>query len=95
MTRKDHLLWIAAEECMEVAHRFSKAARFGLEEIQPGQLLPNADRIKLEYWDLIAAMEMLQECGAINEEINRSYIDAKKDKVEKFLKYSKECGTLE
>jgi hypothetical protein len=39
MTRDEHLMTIAMEECAEVAQRVSKAVRFGMEEIQPGQPL--------------------------------------------------------
>ena len=102
MTRTDHLLWILAEECMEVAQRISKAARFGLYEIQPGQLLSNEQRIVYEYHDLQAVLEMLVADGRLPSILEKNYPDvwarsvkAKKEKIEKFLKYSKECGTLE
>lgn len=97
MTRTDHLLWILAEECAEVAQRASKAARFGLQEIQPGQEFTNAQRILHEYADLLTAVQMLEIEGALYvspEDINLR-MEAKQAKVEKFLKYSKECGTLD
>ena len=81
MNRNEHLLWILAEECAEVAQRASKAARFGLEEVQPGQPLSNSRRI-------------LQEDGCLPADDLRTQIDAKKLKVEKFLRYSRERGTL-
>lgn len=89
MTRLEHLLWILSEECDEVGQRASKAARFGLAEVQPGQPFSNAWRIRQEFGDLIAAYEML---GI--EMPSRVEIEEKKIKVEKFLKYSAECGTL-
>lgn len=46
MKRHEHLLSILAEECCEVGQRVSKALRFGLDEVQPGQDLSNAERIK-------------------------------------------------
>ncbi len=95
MTRTDHLLWILAEECNEVAQRVSKAARFGLQEIQPGQPFDNASRILIELWDLHAAVEMLISDGSLGDAIDRNAVNEKKRKIEKFLKYSKECGTLE
>jgi NTP pyrophosphatase (non-canonical NTP hydrolase) len=58
MTRTEHLLSITAEECAEVAQRVTKAMRFGLTEIQPGQPFTNADRIMAEFNDLQAMIEM-------------------------------------
>jgi len=89
MTRDEHLLTIAAEECAELAQRLSKALRFGMDEVQPGQPLSNRERIIEEYTDLIAALEML---GIWT--LDRAQIDAKHRKVERFLRYSEQCGTL-
>lgn len=85
MKRSDHLLWVLAEECNEVAHRCSKAARFNLNLTEPGHTLNNAERIIQEYQDLIAAIEMLQEDGLLPKEISREAINAKKAKVEKYM----------
>ena len=49
-----------AEECSEVAQRISKALRFGLEEIQPGQDLKNSERIYQEMSDLLTVAKMVQ-----------------------------------
>lgn len=97
MNRTEHLLFIAAEECAEVAQRLSKAARFGLTEIQPGQPLTNAERIVEEWTDLVGVMEMLVEQGAIEVPTVKMITarEIKKTKVEKFLAYSVECGTLQ
>lgn len=96
MNRTEHLLTILAEECNEVGQRVSKALRFGLNEVQPGQTRQNTDRLLEEILDLFAVVEMLQEEGLIYIEpsIGTAAIDAKKAKVEKFLEYSKQCGTL-
>ncbi len=94
MNRIEHLLTILAEECTEVGQRASKAIRFSPEEVQPSQDLTNAQRIVYEFNDIIAIMEMLKEEGVINLIEDRTMIDKKKEKVEKFLLYSKECGTL-
>ncbi|HTJ52574.1 MAG TPA: hypothetical protein VL443_24130 [Cyclobacteriaceae bacterium] len=94
MTRKEHLLIMLMEECDEVSQRASKALRFTLEEIQPGQEFTNADRIVYEFNDLYAIMQMLQKEGAIPHIINQPALELKKEKVKKFLAYSKEVGTL-
>lgn len=95
MNRTEHLLSILAEECAEVAQRCSKAARFGLAEVQPGQALTNMDRILREWADATAGMEMLMEAAQIAEPAGwRDLVLAKKAKVEQFLAYSAQCGTL-
>lgn len=89
MTRNEHLMVIAMEECVEVAQRLSKALRFGLTEIQPEQLATNSERIRYEYTDLVAVLDMLGvKVGS------REQIALKQTKVEYFLAYSERCGTV-
>ena len=94
MTRTEHLLGIIAEECAEIAQRASKAQRFGLSEIQPGQSLTNAQRISEEYTDLVAVILMLNREYPLSP-ISDDKLEAKRVKVEHFLKYSKQCGTID
>lgn len=89
MTRQEHLLTLLVEECCETAQRATKALRFGLEEIQEGQNLTNAERIREEFNHIVAAFEML-DIGYVD----RYSIETKMKKVNKFLEYSKEVGTL-
>jgi hypothetical protein len=93
MNKTEHLLTIVGEECSEVHQRCSKALRFGMNEIEPNQAFSNQRRILQEFNDLVAVMEMLFECP-INKLLYQHEIMAKKDKVLKFLEYSKEQGTL-
>lgn len=90
MTREEHLLVILLEECSEVTKEASKAIRFGMHEVMPGQPLTNRDRILRELQDLYAVVEMLGLQG-----VDRAAIELKKAKVEKFMRYAKECGTLQ
>lgn len=90
MTTKEHLIAILAEEGVEVAQRATKALRFGLTEIQPGQTLNNAERITQEFADLCGIYEL---SGLPPP--SRDAIQAKKAKVLQFLGYSKECGTVD
>lgn len=105
MNRAEHLLTVAMEECAELTQRLSKSKRFGINEVQPGQPDSNAWRALGEYADLLAAIEMLQAEGLLPsigdfdqpEEYVRWLVqrkESKKAKVEKFLLYSAECGTL-
>jgi hypothetical protein len=95
VNRIEHLLTILGEECAEVAVRCSKAKRFGLQEVQPGHALTNAQRIMAEVQDVFAALEMLGTEGALETMVDPVAIDKKIAKVEEFLLYSKECGTLD
>ena len=90
MTTQEHLLSILAEECGEVAQRSIKALSFGLAEVQPGQPLANAERIRQEFADLCGVYEMI----GLNPP-SRADIEAKKLKVQKFLAYSAECGCVD
>lgn len=94
MTNKEHLLTIVAEECAEVHQRCSKALRFGMNEVQVDQPLNNSQRILQEFNDLIAAMELLYGCP-VAELIDEVQVTDKKRKVEKYLRYAAECGTLQ
>ncbi|WP_143559577.1 hypothetical protein [Sphingomonas dokdonensis] len=89
----------AAEEAMEVGHRISKALRFGLTEVQPGQPLTNAERIIDEFHDLFVMMEMLREEGHLPY---TSFVpgiektDAKREKVNRLMDtISRREGTLD
>lgn len=110
MTRQELLLTQLAEECAEVAQRVSKALRFGLEEIQPGQSLNNAERIVEELIDLQAVWRMLQNepnahagdgfarfciLPVLSLEAERERMLAKIAKVEKFLAFSAARGRVD
>jgi hypothetical protein len=86
----EHLLTKLMEECAEVAKEASKASLFGMEEVMPGQLLTNRERILKELNDLWAAAEMLGLCA-----VDRAAIDAKKSKVRQFMDYAEKIGTLQ
>lgn len=88
MTREEHLLTILAEECSEVAQRCSKALRFGLDEVQPGQTLNNCERINQELSDLMTVVHML------NLPTPAPSLQ-KGDKIKKFFELSLRVGTLD
>lgn len=96
VTREEHLLTALAEECAEVAHRAAKALRFGLAEVQPGEQLTNARRLRDEMLDLFAVWGMLCRDGWCLPiaPLDGPAIEAKQEKVEEFLEYSRQCGTL-
>lgn len=89
MNTTEHLLTILGEECAEVAQRASKAARFGLTEIQPGQAETNVRRLEHELGDLVAVADML------GLRIKKYDKVAKTVKVRKYMKYARARGTLQ
>jgi phosphoribosyl-ATP pyrophosphohydrolase len=96
MTETQYLLGCLAEECAEVAIRASKAQRFGLDEVQPGQGLSNGQRIIEEVNDLFAVLEMLTPHGlSLDGILDKGPVEAKKAKVARFMDYSREQGMLE
>jgi len=99
MNRLEHLLTILGEECSELHQDTCKALRFGINE-QRDLETSNLERMQKEYNDLLAMVEM------INEELfdaggnyllfkENNLIKKKRDKVERYLLYSKKCGTLD
>jgi hypothetical protein len=97
VTRREHLLTLLAEECAEVAQRASKALRFGVDEIQPGQGDSNAIRIMDELEDIRVIVELLREEGVLPVgAIDYERFERKRAKVEKYIAYAKEkCGTIQ
>lgn len=109
MNDLEHKLTCLAEECTEVAicaneiamsanlvaQRVSKALRFGLEDVQAEQVFTNGQRLISELNDLMGAVELLIEKGVIEWQVDRKAIEAKKDRIRKYLAYSKERGTLQ
>lgn len=95
MNRREYLLTCLSEECAEVGQRVSKALRFGMSEIQPGQGLSNDDRICEELRDLLAVATILQWEGHLGR-IHPVHEEtcAKLRKIEKFMSISVREGTL-
>jgi hypothetical protein len=93
MTRQEHLLTIVTEECNEVGKVCSKALRFGLDHKLEGKEFTNQELFIREFNDLAVAVEMAIGMP-VTELLSNSLMSAKRAKVEKFLQYSKECGTL-
>lgn len=95
MNRLEHLLTILGEECSELAQETAKALRFGIHE-QRDLPTSNHDRMQKEYNDILAVIIMLNnEKADIDLYFDPVLTMRKKEKVEKYLLYSKELGTLE
>lgn len=90
----EYLLVSVAEECAEVAQRATKALRFGLDEVQPGQTLTNKARLMDELEDLFIILELLQKNGYLPAELSSRNEEKKLAKVFKYMDFAEECGTL-
>lgn len=80
---------VLMEECDELSQRCSKAIRFGMTEIQPGQELNNKQRIEQELGDLLAV------CNMLGLGVDEHRMNEKDAKVRKFMAYSREQGQLD
>ena len=94
MTKTEYLLTCLSEECAEISQRCTKALRFGLNEVQKDQDLDNLERLNYELNDLIGVIEILNENGIVININNRESIKLKKEKIIKYMEYSKEIGIL-
>jgi hypothetical protein len=97
MTVAEHLLFVLAEECAEIAKEACKAGRFGLDDCDPTIRDAVAQRILIrkELTDLLAVVEMMVKDGIIGDPTqDRAAIYAKKMKVVKFMAYAQEAGAL-
>ncbi len=67
MTKDENLLITLSEECAEVQQAISKALRFGMNSHNPSTpKISNETDIMIEYYQLVAVMEMLTESGVLH-----------------------------
>ena len=83
--RECEILNIIIEECAEIQHRACKALRFGLNEVQPGQDLNNAERLADEIGDLRGILNIAQSEGIVSISRIRSASTAKLGKLRRFM----------
>ena len=95
LTTEQYLLNCLAEECSEVIQRVTKSLRFGLDEVQEGQPLTNAERLAYEYNDILSVMEELLEVVDIPDVGSAEQIARKSSKIRKYLEYSRSIGIVE
>lgn len=95
MTEKEYLLVKLAEECVETAQRATKALTFGLDEIQKGQSLTNAERIVYEFNDIMTIMLRLRQLEVFKEIINDNMCQLKMKKIDKYMDYSRSLGIID
>lgn len=94
----EHLLVTLGEEGCEVAKEASKALRFGLGDIDPTQ--PdgpnNREKLTKELNDLLGVCQLLVNIGVLKPNWQSEEAQFQKMvKVEKFMKYAEQNGTLD
>lgn len=95
MTETEYLLVCLAEECAEVQQAIGKALRVGLNDSPPDKALPPcADYIAREVADVFTVAAMLIE-RALLPDVGGDHIELKRARVERFMAYSRERGTLQ
>jgi hypothetical protein len=82
------LLTILIEECAEVQKRATKALRFGLEEIQPGQNFDNIQRLSMEIGDVQETLRRCIEEQIVCPEGIDAGMERKSKQLDKFLQFT-------
>lgn len=79
------LLELLVEECAEVIQRATKAMRFGLREVEPGQERDNIERMSGEIGQLRAVIHRMDTAGLIDTEIVFRAMGEKERKLKRFM----------
>ena len=101
LNKLEYILVQIQEECAEVSQRAAKAVRFGVYEKQPGQEKTNLERLEEEAIDLLTMLSMLDDelkhsMLTFNDDTKFLLaVNTKKEKVLKYMDYSREKGLLE
>lgn len=94
MNTEQFLLIKLAEEASEIAQIALKAAQFGSDEIMPGIVATNRDRIHLELNDLLGVVEELNDRVKFDFEPNPTLMSLKREKIRRYERYSRELGKV-
>lgn len=96
MNLQENLLTTLGEEASEIIKDCSKANRFGLGDINPETGISSKEAIQTEINDLLGVAAVLVDEGFLDEHfINEKQIQAKKTKIQKYLDYSRDQGSLD
>lgn len=83
--REREILTILIEEAAEIQQRATKALRFGMLEVEPGQGLTNKTRLSQEVGDLLGIMDLGIAEGVLRGDVMDRCRRAKKAKLAKFM----------
>jgi NTP pyrophosphatase (non-canonical NTP hydrolase) len=97
MNKQEYLLACLSEECGEVIRAIGKIQRFGLNDMHPHKENPEPNNVLLckEINDVLTIVGMLQEEGVdLPKLLDPAHIIQKREKVNKYMQYSKDRGAL-
>lgn len=97
MTEEQILIMHLSEECAEVGQRVSKYLRFGAQEVQPGQMLNNVQRLRLEVNDLLSVVKLLEDeniLPRISAVALAEHSNVKRAKIMHYLHLSRSLGMV-
>lgn len=79
---KNEIMRITQEECAEVIQAISKVFRFGVDGVHEGKT--NRESLTEEVGDLLCMINLLSECGILDESKVKFCSAKKKEKLEKW-----------
>ena len=97
MNRFEYLMTKLSEECAEISQQCSKVLCFGLGDVYGPEGMSNLERLMGEIRDLQGVLEMLEDENVLPRVVwvrDAAAIEAKKAKVEQFMVYARQRGTL-
>jgi len=94
MNEREYALVVLIEELAEAQQRACKALRFGMDNIEPGKTETNAQALWREMGDMQGAAETVVEVYGSGG-TNRENVDAKKARIQYFMRYSADLGCLQ
>lgn len=94
MNLLQHYLGKLAEEGSEIAQIALKTQQFGGHEVMKEQPLTNFERCHKEINDLLAVVEVLNEHHGFGFTPDPAHIEAKKAKMDRYLKQSISLGMV-
>jgi hypothetical protein len=95
MTRTEMLTAQFIEELSEIIKEVAKLQRFGPTEVMAGQPFTNAQRVCNEMNDMMALWYMMAQAGIVPGDFEDTAKQlTKMNRVEEYLKFSEQCGTL-
>ncbi len=93
MNTKEAYLIMLMEECSEVIKECSKIIRFGENDREEGSHYANKEKLSIELDDLHVAITNVEKAYSLDLGCTTRMI-LKREKIEKYFKYSKDKGTL-
>ena len=94
MKTAEYLLLCLGEEGVEVSQAVSKILRFTPDDSASVHGPTNMERLIMEFNDMLAVVEMLEEHGVKVPRV-QNLIDHKKDRLASYMRYSEMLGVID